>query len=104
MENEKCKIWQKLKKTQSISFHAGWLKGSYFVGWQLLQFLGPEFLPNHRNCLQGKKDEIFGRLVGGLFGIWLVCTWFVWFVGSLWVVWLACGWFGWFVGGFEFYS
>ena len=51
--------------------------------------------------------------MGGLFGIWLVCRWFGWFVGSLWVVWLVCGkfvaslaslcavcgWFGWFVGG-----
>ena len=43
---------------------------------QMLRFLGPEFIPNHRKCLQEKKDVIFGQLVGGLFGIWLVCRWF----------------------------
>ena len=27
---------------------------------QMLRFLGPEFIPNQRKCLQEKKDAIFG--------------------------------------------
>ena len=105
------------KKCTHFSFRAGWVKGSYLVGWEILRFLDPEFKPNHKKCLQGKKDAIFGWLVGGLLGIWLVCgrfmssvaAWWViyercgWFVGEVTGLWVVCGWFGWFVGGFEFY-
>ena len=52
----------------------------------------------------GKKDGIFGWLVGASPGIWLVYGWFGWFVGGLWMVWMVCGWLDWFVDGFEFYS
>ena len=92
-----AKSGRNIKKHTHFSSHTGWVKKSYFVGWQMLRFLGPEFIPNHRKCLLG-KDAIFGGLVGGLSGIWPVCRWFV---ESLWVVWLVCRWF---VGGFKFYS
>ena len=84
------------KKYIHFSPRAEWVKWSYFVGWQILLFLGPRFIPNHRKCIQRKKDAIFGWLVGGLSGIWLVCGWFSWFVGDvagLWVVQRVCGWF-----------
>ena len=75
----------------------------------MLRFLGPEFIPNYKKCLHGKKGAIFGCgvfgwFVGDLSDLLVVCGWFGWFVGNLWVVWLDCGWFKWFVGGFEFYS
>ena len=60
MEKAKCEIWQKYNKCTNFSSHMGWLKGSNFVGWKMLQFLGPEFVPHHRKYLQGKKDAIFG--------------------------------------------
>ena len=66
----------------------GWVKGLYLAGWQMLQFLGAEFIPNSKKCLLG-KDAIFGYLVGGWSGIWLVCAVFGWFVhglDGLWVV------------------
>ena len=34
--------------------------GSSFVGWQMLRFLDPEFIPNHKKYIQGKKDAITG--------------------------------------------
>ena len=58
-----------LKKCTHFSSRKGWVKGSYFVGWQILQFLGPEFIPNHKKCLQGKNDAIFGWLLCGFSGI-----------------------------------
>ena len=73
----------------------GRVKGLYLAGWQMLQFLGAEFIPNSKKCLLG-KDAIFGYLVVGWSGIWLVCPVFGWFVGglaSLCVVWIVCGWF-----------
>ena len=88
-----------IKNRTHFFSHVGWVKEPYFVGWQMLRFLGPEFNSYPRKCLQQKNDAIFGRLVGSLLCIWLVCRWFGWFVGSLWVVRLVCGWF---VGGFEF--
>ena len=68
-----------------FSYCAGWAKGSYFVGQQMLQLLGPEFILNHNKCLQ-EKMMVF----------WLISGWFVQCLASLWVVWLVCGWF---VGG-----
>ena len=74
------------------------------MAWQMSRFLGPEFIPNHRKCLQGNKmrllDDkwvvcsVFGWFVGGLAGLWVVCGWFGWFAGGLWMVWMVCGWFG----------
>ena len=52
----------------------------------MLQFLGPEFIPNLKRYFLGKTDAISGCLVGGLSNNWLVCGWFGWFVGSLWLV------------------
>ena len=69
MGNEKCEIWQIYKKRSHFSSYAGWV-GSYLVGWQMLWFLGPEFIPNHRKCLQGKKDPmISGWFVQYLTGL-----------------------------------
>ena len=86
MEKVKCEIWLEYKKMHPLLFLHGMGKRVIFRGWQMLQFLGPEFIPDHKKCLSG-KDGIFGSLVGGWSGILLVC-----------------GWFGWFLGGFEFYS
>ena len=47
-----------------------------------MRFLGAEFIPNSEKCHLG-KDAIFGCLVGGWSGIWLVCPVFGWFVGGL---------------------
>ena len=64
IERAKCEIWQKYKKDGThFSSRGRWVKESYFVGWQMLWFLGPEFILNHKKCLQGKKDAIFGWLV-----------------------------------------
>ena len=49
-----------IKNRTHFFSHVGWVKESYFVGWQMLRFLGPEFIPNHRKCLQQKNDAIFG--------------------------------------------
>ena len=93
-----------IKKGYHFSSHAGWVKGSYFVRWQMLRFLGPEFIPNHRKYLQGKNAVIFGWLVSGLSATWLVCRRFGWFVGSFLggvaSLWVICGWFVGGLGGF----
>ena len=41
-------------------FLNGMGKRQVFLGAANLQFLGPEFITNHKKCLQGKKDAIFG--------------------------------------------
>ena len=56
----------------------------------MLQFLGPEFIPNLKRYFLGKTDAISGCLVGGLSNNWLVCGWFGWFMGSLWLVGMVC--------------
>ena len=80
MENAKCEIWQEHKKCTHFSSRVGWAKEPYFVGRKMLRFLGPEFLPSHKKCLQGKKDALFG--------------WFVFTLADL----------SFFVCGFGFYS
>ena len=60
MEKTECEIWQEYKKCTHFSSRAGWVNRSYFVGWQMLCILGPEFTPNHKKCLQEKNDVIFG--------------------------------------------
>ena len=57
MEIAKCETWQKYKKMPSFLFSC--MMGKRVV-FQMLQFLGPEFIPNCRKCLQGKKNVIFG--------------------------------------------
>ena len=37
----------------------------------------------------GKKDRIFGWLVGASSGIWLVYGWFGWFVGGFTGLWMV---------------
>ena len=54
------KSGRNIKNCIHFSSRAGCVKGSYFVGWEMLRFLGPEFMPNHKKCLQGKKHEISG--------------------------------------------
>ena len=53
-----------IKNRTHFSSHLGWVKenGKWvnFVGWQMLPFLGHEFIPNHRKCLQQENDAIFG--------------------------------------------
>ena len=41
-----------------------------------LRGTGKENVAVHKKSLQGKSDAILGWLVGGLFGIWVVCGWF----------------------------
>ena len=41
-------------------FLNGMGKRPVFFGAANLQFLGPEFITNHKKCLQGKEDAIFG--------------------------------------------
>ena len=65
----------------------------------MLQLLGPEFVPNHNKCLQGKRmqllaDQWVAYPVFAQFG-----GWFGWFVGGLAGLWVVRGWFDWFVGG-----
>ena len=85
MEKAKCEIWKEYKKYTHFSSGAGWIKGSYFVGWQMLRFLGPEFIPNHKNVFKERKMQFL-----------LINGWFVRYLAGLWVLWLV---FGWFVGG-----
>ena len=66
------------------------------MGQQMLQLLGPEFIPNHNKCLREKKmrllvdwwviHPVFGYFVGGLASLWVFCGWFGWFEGVLRVV------------------
>ena len=83
MEKVKCEIWNEHKNNCTyFSSHAGLAKRSHIVGLQIWRFLGSEFIPNHKKCLQG-KDRNFGKLMGGLSGIWLVCERTSWLVGGL---------------------
>ena len=59
MEKANAKSSRNIKKCTHFSSRAGWVKASYFVGWQILRFLSPEFIPNRKKCLQG-KEAIFG--------------------------------------------
>ena len=102
MEKPKCEVWQELPKKvhtflflhmigKRVIFRGGdKYRGSYILNLNLV-----------KKCLQGKKDVIFGWVVGGLSHIWLVCAWYGEFVSGLWMIWLVGGWF---MGGFEFYS
>ena len=89
VETGKREIWQKYQKSTHFSSRVAWVNRSYFVGRQMLRFLDPQFISNHKKCLQGRGDAIFGWLVCSLSGI----SWYGWFVGGLYVVWLVCGWF-----------
>ena len=60
IKKAKCKIWQEHKKMHPFHFLNGMGKRPVFFGAANLQFLGPEFITNHKKCLQGKKDAIFG--------------------------------------------
>ena len=89
-----------LKKCTHFSSRKGWVKGSYFGGWQMFQFLGPEFIPNHKKMSSGKERcnfwliiVWFFRYLAGLWMAWLVCRLFGCGVAGLWMVWLVCGWF-----------
>ena len=78
------------KKCTHFSSHAKWAKEPYFMGQQMLQFLVAEFIPNHKKCLKGKKDNF-----------WLINGWFVQYLAGFWVVLLLCEWFGWFVSDLD---
>ena len=54
------KSGRNIKKCTHFSSCKEWVKGLYFMGLQMLQFLGPEFIPYHKKCLQVKKDVISG--------------------------------------------
>ena len=77
-----AKSGRNIKKMKPFLFSSGLGKRPYFVGWQMLRFLGPEFILNHKKISSGKEG----------FDFWLISGWFGWVVGSLWVFWLVlCG-------------
>ena len=77
-----AKFGKNIKKCTHFSSRVAWVNRSYFVGRQMLRFLDPQFISNHKKCLQGRGDAIFGWLVCSLSGI----SWYGWFVGGLYVV------------------
>ena len=74
---------------ENCSLQLGMVKNCAMEEMHLFLFsheMGKENVAVHKKCIQGNNDAIFDRLVGDLFGIWLVWGWFGWFLGGLWVV------------------
>ena len=86
LRRQNAKSGRNIKKCTHLSSPARWVKGSYFVGWQMLRFLILNLLYLIIKMSPGKERCDF----------WLISGRFSQYFTGLWVVWLVCGWCGWF--------